>query len=71
MTVGDDDPGLLLLLRDGRKLGHLSLCLIQDGLECLKSLKHREGLHLRSWWRVDCCWNENQAGPAAVVGGAL
>lgn len=70
VVVGDYDSGLLLLLRYGRKLGHLSR-LVQDGLERLDGLKHREGLRLRGWWRVVRRRDENQAGLAAVVGGAL
>lgn len=64
-------PGLLLLLRYCWKLGYLSLCLVKDRLECLESLKYREGLRFWSCWSIVCCREENQAGLAAIVGGTL
>lgn len=37
----------------------------------MESLKHRESLRLRGWWRIVCCRDKNQARLAAVGGGAL
>lgn len=52
-------------------MGKLSLrCLVEDGLHCLKGLKHGEGV--LSWRRgIACCRDQDQAGLTAVVGGTL